>query len=73
MVPARLKKISEAKFNEPSWELNMARKDAGLMLSAAEDAGTNLAVIPAIANVMDAWIAKGHGNDDWSVIAKDGL
>lgn len=73
MVPARLKKISEAKFNEPSWELNMARKDAGLMLSAAEDAGTNLAVIPAIATVMDAWIAKGHGNDDWSVIAKDGL
>ncbi|CAN5478393.1 NAD(P)-dependent oxidoreductase [soil metagenome] len=72
-VAARLKKISEAKFNEPSWELNMARKDAGLMLSAAEDAGTNLAIIPAIANVMDAWIAKDHGNDDWSVIAKDGL
>lgn len=73
MVPARLKKITEAKFNEPSWELNMARKDAGLMLSAAEEAGTNLAVIPAIATVMDAWIAKGHGNDDWSVIAKDSL
>ena len=73
MVPARLKKISEAKFNEPSWELNMARKDAGLMLSAAKEGGTELAVIPAIAAVMDKWIAKGHGNDDWSVIAKDGL
>lgn len=73
MAPARLKKISEAKFNEPSWELNMARKDAGLMLSAANEAGTNLAVIPAIATVMDEWIAKGHGNDDWSVIAKDSL
>lgn len=72
-VPARLKRITEAKFNEPSWELNMARKDAGLMLSAANDAGTNLAVIPAIAAVMDQWIAKGHGNDDWSVIAKDSL
>jgi 3-hydroxyisobutyrate dehydrogenase len=73
MVPARLKKIMEAKFNEPSWELNMARKDAGLMLSAAKEGGTNLAIIPAIADVMDEWIAEGHGNDDWSVIAKDSL
>jgi 3-hydroxyisobutyrate dehydrogenase len=73
MVPARLKKISEAKFNEPSWELNMARKDAGLMMDAANQAAINLAVIPAIATAMDKWIAKGHGNDDWSIIAKDGL
>lgn len=73
IVPSRLKKISEGKFNEPSWELNMARKDAGLMLSAANEAGTDLAIIPAIAKVMDEWIAKGHGNDDWSVIAKDSL
>ncbi|MDB5247204.1 MAG: NAD(P)-dependent oxidoreductase [Segetibacter sp.] len=73
MVPARLKKIAEGKFNEPSWELNMARKDAGLMIDAAKEAGTNLAIIPAIAAVMDQWIAKGHGNDDWSVIAKDSI
>jgi len=73
VVPARLKKIAEAKFNEPSWELNMARKDAGLMLSAAAEAGINLAIIPAIAAAMDQWIGKGHGNDDWSVIAKDAL
>ena len=73
MAPARLKKISDAKFNEPSWELNMARKDAGLMIAAASEAGTTLAIIPAIATVMDQWIAKGHGNDDWSVIAKDSL
>ena len=72
-VPARLKKITEGKFNEPSWELNMARKDAGLMMNAAKEAGTNLTVIPAVAGVMDQWIAKGHGNDDWSVIAKDSI
>lgn len=72
-VPARLKKISEGKFNEPSWELNMARKDAGLMISAAEQAGTSLAIVPAIAAAMDQWIAKGHGEDDWSVIAKDSV
>jgi 3-hydroxyisobutyrate dehydrogenase len=72
-VPARLKRISEDRFDEPSWELNMARKDAGLMMSAAKENGTELAIIPAIAKVMDEWIAKGHGNDDWSVIAKDSL
>ena len=73
MIPARLKKITEANFNEPSWELNMARKDAGLMMDAANEAATTLAIIPAIAKVMDQWIAKGHGNDDWSVIAKDSI
>ena len=73
MVPARLKKITEAKFNEPSWELNMARKDAGLMLSAANEAATTLGIIPAIATVMDKWIANGYGTDDWSVIAKDSV
>lgn len=72
-VPARLKRITEDKFNEPSWELNMARKDAGLMMNAAKEAGINLAVIPAIAATMDQWISRGHGNDDWSVIAKNGL
>ena len=73
MVPARLKKITEGKFNEPSWELNMARKDAGLMINAAKQAGASLAIIPAIAALMDQWIFKGHGNEDWSVIAKDGI
>ena len=72
-VLTRLKRIAKNRFNEPSWELNMARKDAGLMLSAANEAGTNLITTPAIAAVMDQWIAKGHGNDDWSVIAKDSL
>jgi 3-hydroxyisobutyrate dehydrogenase len=73
MAPARLTKIIEGQFNEPSWELDMARKDAGLMLQAANDAATTLAIIPAIASVMDEWIAKGHGREDWSVIAKDSL
>src|SRR6185437_2551668 len=32
MVPARLKFISAGNFSQPSWELKMARKDAGLMM-----------------------------------------
>jgi 3-hydroxyisobutyrate dehydrogenase len=73
MMPARLKRITEAKFDEPSWELSMARKDAGLMIDAAEKAGAKLSILPAIASLMDEWISKGHGNDDWSVIAKDNV
>lgn len=72
-APARLKKITEGNFEQPSWELSMARKDAGLMLSAAKDAGINLTVVPAVAALMDEWISKGHGSNDWSVIAKDSL
>jgi 3-hydroxyisobutyrate dehydrogenase len=72
-MPARLKRITEGNFTQPSWELSMARKDAGLMIAAAEQGGTDLFMVPAIAAVMDSWIAKGHGSDDWSVIAKDSL
>jgi 3-hydroxyisobutyrate dehydrogenase len=70
-VPARLQKMTERKFGDPSWELQMARKDAGLMMGAAQEAGIPLAIIPAVAALMDRWIEKGHGADDWSVIAKD--
>lgn len=73
MAPARLKRIISAQYNDPSWELNMARKDAGLMLSAANQGGVKLAVVPGIASVMDDFIAQGHGNSDWVVIAKDSL
>ena len=33
-MPARLKRITEGNFRQASWELNMARKDAGLMMDA---------------------------------------
>ncbi len=73
MMPARLRRITEGNFKQPSWELSMARKDAGLMIEAAKHGGAKLSVIPAIATEMDRWIEKGHGNDDWSVIAKDSI
>jgi len=73
MVPARLKFIAAGDFSQPSWELKMARKDAGLMMDAAKDGNAKLSVLPAIAGVMDEWIEKGHSNDDWTVIAKDSI
>lgn len=72
-APARLKRILKADFENPSWELNMARKDTRLMMEEAEAAGKHLAAIPAIAKEMDKWIGKGFGNSDWTVIAKDNL
>jgi len=73
VMPARLKKILTGSFDQPSWELDMARKDAGLMIAEAEKENTHFTVIPAIAQEMDNWIEKGYGSSDWSVIAKDNI
>lgn len=73
MMPARLKRMTSGQFEQPSWELSMARKDVGLFMQAAQQGGTKLAVIPAIAVEMDRWIEKGYGNNDWTVIAKDAV
>jgi 3-hydroxyisobutyrate dehydrogenase len=70
LVPARIKKILEDDFSQPSWELSMARKDAGLMLAEAEKAGRPLTIVPSIAALMDQWIAKGNGNQDWLIIGR---
>jgi len=72
-LSGRLKRMTSGDYSNPSWELNMARKDVGLFLEAAKQAGTNLVVIPAIAGEMDRYIAKGHGNEDWTVIGKDAV
>jgi len=69
MVQYRLKTILAGDFSHPSWELNMARKDAGLMMKEAENANEELTVITAVAALMDEYIRKGHGNDDWMIIA----
>ncbi len=69
-VEGRMKRMIEARFSEPSWELSMARKDAGLMLEEAARANVPLAVLPTIAARMDAVIAEGHGGDDWTVLGK---
>lgn len=70
---ARVKRALAADFATPSWELSMARKDARLMLEAGEHGGAPLAMLPAIAATMDRFIERGHGHDDWMVIAKDAL
>lgn len=72
MLQGRLKRMTSGNYSEPSWELNMARKDTGLFIEAAQGK-TDLAVLPSIAILMDEWISKGYGNNDWTVIAKDSI
>ena len=70
---ARLERMLAGDYSQPSWELSMARKDARLMLDEAARADVPLALLPAIAAEMDRFIARGHGGDDWVVLAKDAL
>src|SRR5215831_5310810 len=72
-IQARAKRMLDADFAHPSWELSMARKDARLMMEEAQRGQVSLAVLPAIAQWMDRFIDRGHANDDWTVIAKDAL
>jgi 3-hydroxyisobutyrate dehydrogenase len=58
------------KFDNPGWELAMARKDAGLMIKAASKADRHLMTIPEIAKRMDVLIDQGNGAKDWMIIAK---
>ncbi|MEO9023193.1 MAG: NAD(P)-dependent oxidoreductase [Ginsengibacter sp.] len=66
----RLKRMTSDDFSDPSWRLEMARKDTGLFLSEAEKKGVDLNVIPGVAALMDEWIKKGHGKEDWTIIGK---
>lgn len=70
-IGARIRRMTDAQFEQPSWELAMARKDARLMQAEADAGRVALALLPAIAARMDAVIAEGHGGSDWTVIAKD--
>jgi len=72
-LPVRLKGMASGNYDSPSWELNMARKDTGLFIEEAKRGGTALNIIPAVSALMDAWIAKGFGNNDWTVIGKDAV
>ena len=72
-LPGRVARVMAQNFAEPSWELQMARKDARLMLEAAEASAQPLQMLPGIAATMDRFLARGHAHDDWTVIAKDAL
>ena len=73
MIGARAKRMLDGDFSHPSWELSMARKDARLMQEEATRSDVALSILPAMAAEMQRWIDKGHGHDDWTVVAKDSI
>lgn len=72
-IGMRAKRMIDGAYDDPSWELVMARKDVRLMMEEAARAKVPLAVLPAIAARMDEVIAEGHAHHDWTVIAHDAL
>ena len=72
-IPTRIGRMTSQSFDPPSWELQMARKDARLMLEEAALGGVQLAVLPAIAAEMDRHLAQGRAALDWTVIAHDAV
>ena len=70
-LPSRMQRMAGDDFSDPSWRLEMARKDAGLFLKEAKKRGITLSVIPGVAGLMDEWIEKGHGKEDWTIIGKE--
>ncbi|MEO8582158.1 MAG: NAD(P)-binding domain-containing protein [Flavitalea sp.] len=73
VAQGRLKKIASKSFDQPSWELSMARKDARLMMEQAASTQKTLMVVPAVAKKMDFWLEKGHAKNDWTIISKDAI
>jgi 3-hydroxyisobutyrate dehydrogenase len=67
----RFKRIIDARDDEPTWDLAMARKDARLMQAEVERAGLDLRMVPPLAELMDEMIARGFGESDWTVVARD--
>ncbi|MFN7645571.1 MAG: NAD(P)-dependent oxidoreductase [Burkholderiales bacterium] len=66
MLPARAAKIASGPYDQVSFEVAMARKDVRLMIEEAARHGVNLAVMPAVAALQDAAIARGEGALDTS-------
>lgn len=70
-LAGRYKRMTEAAYDQPSWELAMARKDARLMQEEAARANLPLIMVPALAQLMDEMIQRGHAHADWTVVGKD--
>jgi 3-hydroxyisobutyrate dehydrogenase len=69
-LPARAAKIASGDFATPSFELSMARKDVRLMIEEAARGGMDLGVMPGVAAMFDAAIARGEGGLDASAVAR---
>ncbi len=60
-LPARAARIESGDVSSPSFEMSMARKDVRLMIEEARRGGVELFVMPGVAAMFDAAIARGEG------------
>ena len=70
-LAGRYRRMTDAAYDQPSWELAMARKDARLMQEEAARAGLPMIMVPALARLMDEMISRGHAHADWTVVGSD--
>jgi len=61
MLSARAARIESGDVTSPSFEVSMARKDVRLMIEEARRGGVDLFVMPGVAAMFDAAIARGEG------------
>jgi 3-hydroxyisobutyrate dehydrogenase len=64
LLPARAARIESGDVTSPSFEVSMARKDVRLMIEEAARSGVELFVMPGVAAMFDAAIARGEGTLD---------
>lgn len=69
-LPARAARIAGGDFSRPSFEVAMARKDVRLMIEEAARHGVDLFVMPGVAAMYDAAIARGEGALDSAAAAR---
>jgi 3-hydroxyisobutyrate dehydrogenase-like beta-hydroxyacid dehydrogenase len=67
-LPFLGQRVAKAGTGPASFELEMARKDARLMLQTAGK--QRLLVLPGVAAAMDQALALGHGKADYSIFVK---
>lgn len=70
MLPARAARIESGDVTKPSFEMSMARKDVRLMIEEAQRGGVELFVMPGVAALFDAAIARGEGALDAAAAAR---
>ncbi len=66
----RADRIAGGTYQPPSFETTMARKDLRLMAEEAARGGVELLVLPGVAALLDAALARGEGGWDVSAAAR---
>jgi 3-hydroxyisobutyrate dehydrogenase len=69
-LPARAGRVASGPYLPPSFEVSMARKDVRLMIEEAQRGGVDLFVMPGVAAMFDAAIARGEAAYDASAAAR---